>query len=75
MHRFPYIHAKEEAHRVSFANPLSRAPCLFRLLLPLQVSLLPLLLLPMLPLALLLKREAEIDVRNLSLADLTAIRF
>lgn len=69
MHRFPCIHAKEEAHKVSFASPLSRALDFSR---PLFLLLLPLLLL----LALLLKRETgESDVHHLLLADLTAIRF
>lgn len=69
MHRFPCIHAKEEAHKVSFASPLSRAFGFFRLVF-LQV-LLPL---PSL-LALFLKLELEGDLRRLLLADLTAMRF
>lgn len=75
MHRFPCIHAKEEAQRTSFASPLSSTLGFSRLLL-LQVLLPPLLLLLLLLLlALALKREAKGDARHLSLADLTAMRF
>lgn len=69
MQRLPYIHAKDEAQRVSFASPLSRGLCFFRFLRPPAVPLLVLLLLlPPVPsaLALWLRREKEGDVRDLS---------
>lgn len=67
MHCLPCIHANDEAQRVSFASPLSRALCFFRR--PLLGSVLVL--------ALLLTRDedAEDDIRCSSLVDLTAIRF
>lgn len=69
MQRLPYIHAKDEAQRVSFASPLSRGLCFFRFLRPPAMPLLVLVLvLPLVPLALALwlRREEEGDARDVA---------